>query len=135
MKLADGTLCRQLLPWGATGSTADIRKQYRWVTWDTEPITRAQAEIHVGLGGPAACVVVVFRGPKGGWSDARFVRRHDGMPKNQARQVKGAGIVERTYYYGWVQERVAPNYNLPVPLPKDAFGDHYRAHLLVHAGA
>jgi hypothetical protein len=129
--LSDGTLQRQMLPYGAmvVGRSTDVRKQYRWVTWCEEPITYQQAEYHLGTGGPAACVVTVFRGPKGGWPEARFVRRHDRLPTPKFTGGVGGNPVPRTYYYGWVQEGSAP---VPVKLPA-VDHEQYRAHLTLHA--
>lgn len=136
--LADGTITRQLLPYGAQGSGRELVKQYRWATWIAEAVSYEQAEFHLGTGGDAACIIVVFRGPQGGWTDARIVRRHDPLPKPKSKRVevpgkRGSGPaiigVPRTYYYGWVQERQL-RVNLPRPHGVDV--EAYKAHLLLH---
>lgn len=102
----EGTLTRQLLPaWPATMKKNLTRKEtmqhYRYVTWTVEPVTYEQADVHRRIGGEAACVVMVQRGPKGvllmaGWTGAAFIT-HDMamMPKKR----------DFTYHFGWVHLR------------------------------
>lgn len=130
----DGTLTRQLLPWPVTtaATRAQIRAMYRFVTWVVEPVTYEQAEAHLGIGGPAACVVMVFRGPKGGWTDAQFVNRDTKLPRPKLRRVNGpdgtiTGVM-RTLYYGWVHTEGHPRDTM-MPIPQ------WRATLALHAGA
>ena len=93
----EGTLTRQLLPaWPANmkmKSGKERRKEYRYVTWIVEAITYEQADVHRRIGGEAACVVKVQRGPKGGWTGAAFITSTMAMmPKKR----------DDTYHFGWL---------------------------------
>lgn len=141
------TVTRQLPPWdgqgtgGAKGMTMAQRLTlFQWVTWDTEPIDRVEAGAHlVVCGGTGACVVRVRRGPKGGWTGASFITHAADLPAptamRQRKTTDGKVIEAITLYYGWKQQRVGPGQkgNSPVPLPNNIFGEHYRAHLVLHA--
>lgn len=138
--LADGTITRQLLPYGMAKQGMHYSTDFVWVTWDQEPITLEMAAAHLVLcGGMSACVVRCRRGPKGGWTGASFVTAAGDLPKPAAllpRRTTDNQVIEAlTLYYGWKQSRKGPGRqgNEPIPLPKGVFGDHYRAHLALHA--
>lgn len=120
----EGTITRQLLPWGHASSAsnprlrAEIRKAYRWVTWFVVPITGAQAAAHIRTGGQGACAVSVVRGPKGGWPDARFI---SSIVKWPIKSWPGT-----TWYFGWVHLAEHPKDTMP----SEAV---WRAHLELHA--
>lgn len=133
------TITRQLLPYGVSSPNGKYdRALWRWVTWDVEPITLEMAAAHLSpCGGASACVVRVRRGPKGGWTGATFVTAASDLPKQSQMSGKlpAAHTAHVTLYYGWKQNRVGNGRqgNVPVPLPDGIFGDHYRAHLVLHA--
>ena len=125
----DGTLTRQLLPWplpqgpSSPKLRAEIRKLFRYVTWVVEPVTYAQANAHLDIGGPSACAVMVVRGPKGGWTGAQFVvlsKNGQGLPRKFKQGT--------TWYYGWVHSPGLPHpRDIMMPRPQ------WRATLELHA--
>lgn len=129
----DGTLTRQVLPWPLPqkATAAELRKLYRYVTWVTEAISHELAQAHLNCGGPTACVVMVFRGPKGGWTDAQYVPAGTLVPKPRIRRTTVDGVtreVKRTLYYGWVHSPGLPHpRDIMMPRPQ------WRATLELHA--
>lgn len=120
----DGTMTRQLLPWGHASTASDprlraeIRRAFRWVTWFVVPVTAAQAGAHIYTGGAAACVVAVVRGPRGGWDGARFIGNTMKWPTKHK-----AGT---TWHVGWVHVDEHPKDTMPSETM-------WRAHLELHA--
>ena len=91
----DGTLTRQLLPFDvrSDAKSTDVRKLWRYVTWAVEPINRHEARAHLRLAfEDGGCIVWVKRGPKGGWTGARFYARQDMMKIP----------INHSLHYGWV---------------------------------
>lgn len=115
------TLTRQLLPCDADMKAGArlMARQFRWVTWVAEPVTRGEAAAHLWLAGSDGGVVVqVVRGPKGGWTGAVFRRPRNAMPPKWK--------ADTTWYYGWEHSRSHPKDWMPPD-------EQWRATLVLYA--
>lgn len=93
----NGMLTKQLIPINL--GRIPNKTDFRYVAICVEPLeTAGMAYAHLSLA-PSGCVVACERGPKGGWTDARYIEAHMlGGAITFERMLARRG---RTLYYGW----------------------------------
>jgi hypothetical protein len=120
---------RQLLPFNTHEYKRDEQlRLWRWCMWENEPITYEMARVQLHKMPRSEWVVIaVKRGPKGGWTDARWWPAGRALPKYK----------EKQYYLAYLFDGNVPSHrNVPTSdqwqLVEKMLALQ-RAHLALHA--